>query len=42
MLATRFPSNFFVKLLGVWEVRSIFFYHTISLPPLLICYYCSP
>jgi len=21
MLATRFPSNFFVKLLGVWEVR---------------------
>jgi protein transport protein SEC61 subunit alpha len=23
MLATRFPSNFFVKLLGVWEVRSL-------------------
>ncbi len=22
MLASRFPSNFFVKLLGVWEVRS--------------------
>jgi protein transport protein SEC61 subunit alpha len=36
MLATRFPSNFFVKLLGVWEVRPFcyYFHNVICLQPL--------
>jgi protein transport protein SEC61 subunit alpha len=30
MLATRFPSNLLVKVLGIWEVRLIFFF--VSIP----------
>ena len=40
MLATRFPSNILVRLLGVWEVRHAIKYNMIS--ELTVIVRCSP
>jgi protein transport protein SEC61 subunit alpha len=40
MLATRFPSNILVKLLGVWEVRHAIQYNMFS--ELTVIVRCSP
>ena len=40
MLATRFPSNILVKLLGVWEVHHVIQYNMFS--ELTVIVRCSP